>query len=52
VSKTAGLAPADVNAIISALWVYPVKSCAGVQLQEAVLTETGLEFDRAWMVVD
>lgn len=51
-SQTSGLAPADVNALISALWVYPVKSCAGVQVREAILTETGLEFDRAWMVVD
>jgi uncharacterized protein len=38
--------------VIAQLIVYPVKSCAGVQVQEAVLTETGLEFDRAWMVVD
>ncbi|GAB3469755.1 MOSC domain-containing protein [Polaromonas eurypsychrophila] len=44
--------PADVNAVITALWVYPVKSCAGVRVEEAILTETGLEFDRAWMVVD
>ncbi|MDO8388600.1 MAG: MOSC N-terminal beta barrel domain-containing protein [Polaromonas sp.] len=51
-SETAGTAPTDVNALISALWVYPVKSCAGVQVREAILTETGLEFDRAWMVVD
>ena len=42
----------DLNAVISRLYVYPVKSCAGVQVQEALLTETGLEFDRAWMVVD
>ena len=34
------------------LFVYPVKSCAGVALQEAELTETGLDLDRAWMVVD
>ena len=47
-----GAAPADVSATLSALWVYPVKSCAGVQVSEAILTETGLEFDRAWMVVD
>lgn len=45
-------APADLAAVISRLYVYPVKSCAGVQVQEALLTETGLEFDRAWMVVD
>jgi hypothetical protein len=42
----------DLNAVISRLYVYPVKSCAGVQVQDVLLTETGLEFDRAWMVVD
>ena len=42
----------DLGALISRLFVYPVKSCAGVAVQEAILTETGLEFDRAWMVVD
>lgn len=42
----------DVTARISRLFVYPVKSCAGVELKEAVLTETGLDLDRAWMVVD
>jgi uncharacterized protein YcbX len=40
------------GARIARLFVYPVKSCAGVELQEAVLTETGLDLDRAWMVVD
>ena len=34
------------------LHVYPVKSCAGVAPDEALLIETGFEFDRAWMVVD
>jgi hypothetical protein len=43
---------AGVTARIARLFVYPVKSCAGVEVQEAILTETGLEFDRAWMVVD
>ena len=42
----------DVTARISRLFVYPVKSCAGVEVTEAVLTETGLDLDRAWMVVD
>jgi uncharacterized protein YcbX len=42
----------DVSATISRLFVYPVKSCAGVEVREAVLTETGLDLDRAWMVVD
>ncbi len=44
--------PADLAAVISRLYVYPVKSCAGVAVAQALLTETGLEFDRAWMVVD
>lgn len=46
------MTPADVQARIARLFVYPVKSCAGVELSEALLTETGLDLDRAWMVVD
>jgi uncharacterized protein len=42
----------DVTTRIARLFVYPVKSCAGVEVQEAILTETGLDLDRAWMVVD
>ena len=42
----------DVTAQIERLFVYPIKSCAGVELQESLLLDTGLEFDRAWMVVD
>jgi uncharacterized protein YcbX len=42
----------DLTARVSQLWIYPVKSCAGVEVPEVLLTETGLEFDRAWMVVD
>lgn len=44
--------PADLHGVITQLILYPVKSCAGVPVKEALLTETGLEFDRAWMVVD
>lgn len=42
----------DVFGTIARLFVYPVKSCAGIEVQEALLTETGLDLDRAWMVVD
>jgi uncharacterized protein len=42
----------DLSVTLTALNVYPVKSCAGVSLRESLLIETGLEFDRAWMVVD
>jgi uncharacterized protein YcbX len=39
-------------AVIDQLWVYPIKSCAGISVQHATLTDTGLDLDRAWMVVD
>ncbi len=42
----------DLHATLSRLFIYPIKSCAGVELKESLLIETGLEFDRAWMVVD
>ena len=44
--------PPDVTARISRLFLYPVKSCAGIELRDCVLTDTGLDLDRAWMVVD
>ncbi|GAC1534092.1 MAG: MOSC N-terminal beta barrel domain-containing protein [Ramlibacter sp.] len=44
--------PSEFQARIARLFAYPVKSCAGVELTEAVLTPTGLDLDRAWMVVD
>ena len=40
------------TASIAQLWVYPVKSCAGISVLASALTDTGLEWDRAWMVVD
>lgn len=46
------LAEGDVQVTLRSVHVYPVKSCAGVALDESLLIETGLEFDRAWMVVD
>ena len=39
-------------ATISELFVYPIKSCAGIALHEARLLATGLEYDRCWMVTD
>lgn len=39
-------------ATISELFVYPIKSCAGIALHEARLLATGLEYDRCWIVTD
>jgi len=38
-------------AVVAGLYVYPVKSCAGIALREARVLSTGFEFDRQWMVV-
>jgi len=41
--------------ILTELNLYPIKSCAGISLREAVVTEAGLMsehiYDREWMVV-
>lgn len=37
---------------ISHLYVYPVKSLAGIALTTAQLTQTGFEWDRYWMLID
>ena len=40
----------DLACTLAALFVHPIKSC--IALDEALLVETGLDLDRAWMVVD
>jgi len=52
VGSAIGEQPQDLRVSVAALHVYPIKSCAGVALTESMLIETGLEFDRAWMLVD
>lgn len=37
---------------LSQLWIYPVKSCAGVPVSDVRLEAAGLAGDREWMVVD
>lgn len=37
---------------VSELWVYPVKSCAGISVPRAILQAHGLLGDRRYMVVD
>lgn len=39
-------------ATISQINVYPIKSCAGIALDEARMFAHGLEYDRHWMLVD
>jgi uncharacterized protein len=37
---------------LTSAWRYPVKSCRGEQLTEAVVEPWGLSGDRRWMIVD
>jgi uncharacterized protein YcbX len=37
---------------LSDIRLHPVKSCGGFTVTESLLVETGLDLDRAWMVVD
>lgn len=38
--------------ILSQIFVYPVKSLAGFQVQQWSVAKTGLRYDRQWMLVD
>jgi uncharacterized protein len=42
----------DLLASVNSLHVYPVKSCAGLDLPQVQATPTGFEMDRTWMVID
>jgi uncharacterized protein YcbX len=37
---------------VSQLFIHPIKSCAGISVDETRLIDTGFEYDREWMVVD
>ena len=37
---------------LSELHIYPIKSLGGISLQQAQLEDTGLKFDRNWMLID
>lgn len=37
---------------LSAIYIYPVKSCRGIAMSTAQLDDWGLQFDRNWMVVN
>ncbi|MFJ9531704.1 MOSC domain-containing protein [Herbaspirillum sp. NPDC101396] len=37
---------------LSALHIYPIKSCGGISLQQTAVGVFGLNLDRSWMLVD
>ncbi len=44
--------PTSIEPHIARLFIYPIKSCAGIELPQADLTDTGLAYDRHFMLVD
>jgi uncharacterized protein YcbX len=50
-SETIDANPAD-EIIITNLHVYPIKSAGGIALPEVKVTETGLQHDRMFMLID
>ena len=38
--------------MIQELYVYPIKSCRGIRVQNVKVLKNGFEFDRNWMIVD
>ena len=42
----------DLNCSLHSLYLHPVKSCAGLAVPSRELVDTGLDLDRAWMLVD
>ncbi|MBW4467965.1 MAG: MOSC domain-containing protein [Pegethrix bostrychoides GSE-TBD4-15B] len=50
---TAAAQPVTLSAIyLSAIYIYPVKSCRGIAVSAAQLDNWGLQFDRNWMIVN
>jgi len=37
---------------VTQLFVYPIKSCAGMPLARSLVTDLGLEYDRQWLIVN
>jgi hypothetical protein len=49
---SAGEPETEGELIISKLVVYPIKSCAGIEMEASPYSITGLQYDRNWMLVD
>ena len=42
----------EVFMLLSQIWIYPVKSLPGIQLDSSIINERGFAWDRHWMLVD
>lgn len=37
---------------LESIYIYPIKSIAGISIKEAVVEERGMKYDRRWMLID
>ncbi len=37
---------------LHSIFIYPIKSLAGIAVNQSTVTKTGLKYDRKWMIVD
>jgi uncharacterized protein YcbX len=37
---------------VSKLYIYPIKSCKGISVQQAKITKTGFQYDRQYVIID
>ncbi|CAM8940511.1 unnamed protein product [Rhodiola kirilowii] len=39
-------------AVVSSIFIYPIKSCRGISVHQAPITSTGFRWDRQWLVIN
>jgi uncharacterized protein len=42
----------QVHGVVKELWIYPIKSCRGIQLSKAEFSLTGFAYDRLFMITN
>ncbi|XP_059625734.1 uncharacterized protein LOC132268865 isoform X1 [Cornus florida] len=43
---------AEATAVVTSIFIYPIKSCRGISVSVAPLSSTGFRWDREWLVVN
>lgn len=44
--------PRESAAVVSDIWIYPIKSCRGIQLSESKIVSRGFLYDRMFVVIN
>ncbi len=40
------------NIVVTELWIYPIKSCQGIQMKDCLVTKRGFQYDREFMLIN